>query len=85
MDSSIQSNLLITKTVDIQMDENNPEKIIKFGKCLNRDELDQLSSLLLEFKDIFAWTYLDMSGIDSKIDTHNIILKPNMKLVKKKI
>lgn len=38
MDSLIRSDLLITKTIDIQMDENNHKKIIKIGKCFNQDE-----------------------------------------------
>lgn len=82
MDPLIRSDFLITKTIDIQMDENNPEKMIKIGKFLNQDERDQLVSLLLEFKDIFAWTYSDVLGIDCKIFTHNSVLKPNMKPVK---
>jgi hypothetical protein len=67
------------------VDENDVEKTIKIGKCLYQDERDQLVSLLLEYKDIFAWTYLDMPSIDPKILTHNIVLKPNAKPVKQKI
>ena len=84
MDPLIQSDLLIIEIDDIQMDENNLEKIIKIGKYSNQDEHDQLGSLLLEFKDIFAWTYSDMPGIDSKIVTHNIVLSI-MKPMKQKI
>lgn len=74
--------MLITKTIDIQMDETDSKKVIKIGKCLNEEERDKLVCFLLEFKDIFSWTYSDMLGIDSKIVTHNIVVKPNLKPMK---
>ena len=36
----------------------------------------KLIALLKEFKEIFAWSYQDMLGLDTKIVVHRIPVKP---------
>ena len=42
-------------------------------------------AVLKQFKDVFAWSYEDMPGIDPKIAEHKIPLIPESKLVKQKL
>ena len=52
---------------------------------LFRSEKDTLVALLTEFKEIFAWSYEDMPGIDTDIEQHCIPTDPTMKPVKQKL
>ena len=55
------------------------------GNILNASEKDALVALLIEFKEVFAWSYEDMPGIDTDIVQHCISIDPTMKLVKQKL
>ena len=53
------------------------------GNTLTSSEKDALMALLIEFKEVFAWSYEDMSGIDTDIVQHcipkwlaNVVLLP---------
>ena len=43
---------------------------------------DELIALLKEFKEIFAWSYQDMLGLDIEIVVHRIIVKFECPLVR---
>ena len=55
------------------------------GNTLTSSEKDALVALLTEFKEVFAWSYEDMPGIDTNIVQHCIPTNPTMKLVKQKL
>ena len=59
--------------------------MIQMGNTLTTSEKDTLVALLTEFKEVFAWTYEDMPGIDIDIVQHCIPTDPTMKLVKQKL
>ena len=59
--------------------------MIQVGNTLTTSEKDALVTLLTEFKEVFAWSYEDMLGIDTDIVQHCIPIDPTMKLVKKKL
>lgn len=42
----------------------------------------EVRDLLKEFKHIFAWTYVEMPGLDSQLVTHQLNIKELIKLVK---
>ena len=44
----------------------NP-RLIKIGSTLNEKEKKDLKELLIEFQEVFAWSYKNMPGIDPKI------------------
>jgi len=61
------------ETLNLGNDENS--HLIKIGSTLNEKEKKDLKELLTEFQEVFAWSYEDMFGIDTKIaqrhiDTH---------------
>ena len=59
--------------------------MIQVGNTLTTFEKEALVSLLTEFKEVFAWSYEDMPGIDTNIVQHCIPIDPTMKPVKQKL
>ncbi|KAK8707143.1 hypothetical protein V6N13_058207 [Hibiscus sabdariffa] len=58
---------------------------VKIGTLISLSTNDKLVSLLQEFKDVFAWTYEDMPGLDTSIVTHKLPLKPECKPMQQKL
>ena len=57
------------------------KKPVKIGVNFHKDIKVELIALLKEFKEIFAWSYQDMQGLDTKIVLHRIPVKPKCPLV----
>ena len=55
---------------------------VKIGAALQDDVKKGLIELLRECSDIFAWSYEDMSGLDTDIVMHHFPLKPECPPVK---
>ena len=58
--------------------------MIQVGNTLTSSEKDELVALLTKFKEVFAWSYEDMPGIDTDIVQHCIPTYPT-KMVKQKL
>lgn len=71
--------------IDVLMDIDENDKVIKIKKCLNDEEQEDTTALLHDFPKIFAWKYCDMPWIDQKIMMHNIVLDNNVKPIHRKI
>ena len=67
------------------MGTNDEPKIVQISNTLNSSKRDALVALLKEFKEVFAWLYKDMSGIDTDIVQHCIPKDLIMKPVKQKL
>ena len=50
------------ETINLVNDEN--PRLIKISSTLNEKERKDLQELLMEFQEVFAWSYKDMLGID---------------------
>ena len=72
-----------TQTINIGTEEN--PKLVLIGSTLTLEKKSELTNLLKEYKDVFAWSYQDMSGIDPEIVQHRIPLNPDAKPVKQKL
>ena len=72
-----------TQPINLGIDDD--PKMIQVGNTLTVSEKDALVALLIEFKEVFAWSYEDMPGIDTDIVQHCIPIDPTMKLVKQKL
>ena len=55
----------ILETINLRTDENS--HLIEIGSTLNEKEMKDLQELLIEFQEVFAWSYEDMLGIDLEI------------------
>ena len=62
----------------------NP-KDVKIGLTLSSEEQEELTKLLKEFPELFAWSYEDMPGIDPDIVQHRISTLPKVRPVKQKL
>ena len=63
------------------VDEGENEKPTKIGVNIPKDLKHELIALLMEFREIFAWSYQDMIGLDTMIVMHRIPVKPECPLV----
>ena len=59
--------------------------MIQVGNTLTTSEKDALVAPLTEFKEVFAWSYEDMLGIDTNTVQHCIPTDPTMKPVNLKL
>ena len=80
-----------TKTIDVRPSdwkeinlarEDEEPKIIKIGSQLTDEEVQQYKDLVLEFIDVFAWSYTDLKGMPPEIVQHTIPLFPDTKPIR---
>ena len=55
------------ETQPINLETDDDPKMIQVGNTLTTSEKDALVALLTEFKEVFAWSYEDIPGIDTDI------------------
>jgi hypothetical protein len=60
-------------------DEPRP---IFISALLTPAEEKEYLELLTEYKDVFAWTYKEMSGLDPRVAVHRLGIKQEARLVK---
>ena len=70
------------ETQPINLGTDDDPKMIQVSNTLTTSKKDALVALLTEFKEVFAWSYEDMLGIDTNIVQHCIPTDPTMKPVK---
>ena len=51
----------------LNLDNDKNPRLIKIGSTLNEKERKDLKELLIEFQEVFAWSYKNMPGIDPEI------------------
>ena len=69
----------------IKLGNNENPRLNKIGSTLNEKERKDLQELLVEFQEVFAWSYEDMLGIDPEIAQHHIDTHDHMVPVKPKL
>ena len=60
-------------------------KEIRIGSSLSPDMRGRFIDLLRSYLDVFAWSYEDMSGLDSFIVQHHLSILPHARPVKQKL
>ena len=68
--------------VEVNLREEGRERMIKISKGLPKGEKRKLIVLLKEYKDVFAWDYEEMPGLDPNLVTHKLNVDPKAKFVK---
>ena len=58
--------------VEVNLNEGGKERMVKISKGLPEKEKRRLITLLKEYKDVFAWDYEEMPGLDPKVVTHKL-------------
>ncbi|XP_017428581.2 uncharacterized protein LOC108336620 [Vigna angularis] len=69
----------------LNLGEKDEIKEVKIGTTMKEEVRERLRVLLKEFKDVFAWSYNDMPGLDTDIVQHKLPLKPECLPVKQKL
>ena len=80
MDDGNMANLSPTIPINISRDHGKVENVYIGADC-SPDEIKEYIELFKEFRNIFAWSYEEMLGIDPCIVEHEIKTYPNEKLV----
>ena len=70
--------------VDISMKPGVSENIF-IGQNSSPEEVQTYMTLFKEFRDVFAWTYEEMPGIDPSIVVHEIKTYPDAKPFRQKL
>ena len=71
-------NISRTIPIDISVKLGIVENIHIGGSC-TKDEIQTYKALFQEFRDVFAWSYEEMRGIDLAIVVHEIKTCPDAK------
>ena len=66
--------------VDLGSDSREPRPIL-ISASLTENEKLELILLLKEFRDIFAWDYSEMPGLDPRLVAHTLNVDPEAKPV----
>jgi hypothetical protein len=74
------SNISPTIPIDISIKPGIVENV-HIGASCSPDEIVTYTSLFKEFRDIFAWSYEEMQGINPEIVIHEIKTYPDAKPV----
>ena len=55
---------------------------MKISKSLSKEERRKLIALLREYKDVFAWSYQEMTSLSPSLVMYKLKVDPNVKPVK---
>ena len=77
------ANISPTIKINISIKPGIVEEII-IGAACTPQEIAAYKALFQEFRDIFAWSYIEMPGLDPSIIEHHIDTWPNITPVRQK-
>ncbi|CAL8153332.1 unnamed protein product [Prunus armeniaca] len=67
---------------ELNLGTNEDPRPIFVSVLLNLSKKESYHQLLLEYKDVFAWTYKEMPGLDPKVAIHHLAVKPGTHSIK---
>ena len=67
---------------ELNLGTSEEPKPICVSALLSAEEIEEYYQLLLEYKDVFAWTYKEMLGLDPIIIVHHLAVKPGTRPIK---
>ena len=70
-----------SKTVNLAQPREEP-KLVQIAYNLTLEEETLLLQTLSNYKDVFAWSYKDLKGVNPKIFQHTIPIKLNAEPIK---
>ncbi|KAL0449199.1 UNVERIFIED_CONTAM: Polyprotein P3 [Sesamum latifolium] len=72
----------IDELKEVNLDNIEDPRPIYMSASLTQEEEGTYITLLHEFKDVFAWSYKKMSGLDPKVAVHHLSVKKGARPVK---
>ena len=82
-EKDIQPHQETIELVNLGTEEDRKE--VKIGANLEDNIKDRLIQMLHDYVEIFAWSYEDMSGLDTNIVVHRLPMKNGCSPVKQKV
>ena len=79
-----KANISPTIPINISRDPGKIENVYIGAEC-SHVEIQEYTELFKEFRDIFAWSYDQMPGIDPRIVEHEIKTYPNANPVQQRL
>ena len=76
--------MTIEELEEVSLDEDDPNKKVLIGTLLTEKEKNDLITFLRKNKDVFAWSHIDIPGVDPEMATHNLNIDPKYPLVRQK-
>jgi Asp-tRNA(Asn)/Glu-tRNA(Gln) amidotransferase B subunit len=73
-DFVVSQRVQATELVDLNLGMTEEPRNIFVAKELDADFKEQLTNVLQEYKDVFAWSYEDMKGLNPEFYHHKINL-----------
>ena len=65
----------------INLGTNDEKKEVKIGSSLDASAKREITILLKEYTDIFAWSYQDMPGLSTEIVEYQLPMRPECRPV----
>ena len=73
----------VTELVNLGTDDEKKE--VKIGSSLDLSTKKEIVDLLIEYVDIFAWSYQDMPGLSTEIVENQLPMRPECRPVQQKL
>ncbi|KAI5340165.1 hypothetical protein L3X38_019439 [Prunus dulcis] len=67
---------------ELNLGTNEDPRPIFVSALLNPSEEESYHQLLFEYRDVFAWTYKEMPGLNPKVAVHHLTVKPGTRPIK---
>ena len=69
----------------VNLGTEDEKREVKIGTTLSVQVRQDLIKLLHKYKDVFAWSYQDMRGLDESVAMHQLPIKPECRLIQQKL
>lgn len=69
---------------EVNIGTQGDERLIMIRESLDKEEREALIALLKDYKDVFAYDYDEMPGLDKNLVVHNIGVSPEFNPVKQR-
>lgn len=75
----------VEEVQSVNLNTEDQPQMVKIGTTLSSEERRVMIELLTQCKDIFAWSYEDMPGLDTDMVVHHLTIIPGMRPVIQKL
>ena len=76
---TISQRVKVSQLEEVDLGTENKQRPVNVVKEMPKDEKKAMIELLMNFWDVFAWSYEDMQGLDPQLYQHQIHLNTDAK------
>ena len=78
---TISQRVKVSQLEEVDLGTENKQRPVNVVKEMPKDEKKAMIELLMNFRDVFVWSYEDMRGLDPQLYQHQIHLSTDAKPV----